>query len=74
MREICSGNALGDAPLEQRQDRCALVGGELPAVHISRIFVPQPRAEEYELGRFVERVVGAVAEPQMRFLEQQRAV
>ena len=50
------------------------VGVELLAVDVGRVLVPQLRAEEHELGRFVERVVGAVPEPQLRLLEQQRAV
>ena len=52
--------------------RC--VGAEQLAVHIRRVLVPQAGAEEHQLGRFVERIVGAVTEPQLRLLEQQRAV
>ena len=67
-----AGTRCANSSLEQRRTVARAAACELPRVNSS----PHPRAagraEEHELGCFVERVVGAVPEPQLRLLEQQR--
>jgi protein SCO1/2 len=68
-REIGGRHALANAPLEKREDGTPFLLCQHVCVRCRRILVAKPRAEERQLRSVVDRIVGAVAEPQPRALE-----
>ena len=74
MRQVGHRHALTDTPIEQRLNFFTLAGAELARVDLRCLFVLETRAEKHELRGFIDRIVGAVSEPDVRRSETLRAM